>query len=518
MRSYLFLVLAAALGGCTTQLGVMTPATTGPGKGPINGWSYNLARLDYEIDIARTLTTCPGGADETVGFDFAATAVSAYGPGEEVIVDYTRLGNAWKTTSVSFENYPDGILKSVNAKATDQTAAGIKAGVDVAVGIAKLAIGTPAIAAAGVKEGPPTPQWTARAECTSLATNLTKVLKAAGDTRDQTAKTRDEAKATLDAFDADHPEADKSDAAKADRAKLATAQRTTAKAALEAEKALAKAKEPLTFHARPQLAFDGPTQAEAALGPAEAGPFFARMFQVRLSQPGQPDQVWPVLSSLSFPQAGTASQREIAKGAVDAVINPAAVQIDFRARRATPGALGVANAVACDPMATSSSCGILYRTLTPARLQICKLTRTVDCGGLLSGDGNILLRDEKNAPQLGGLRSLPLRNGPFEDNNLQATFREDSSIATLTYAKTSAEAVAALTSAGDVVKGLTDVDLYRRQAALRGPANATALAKARADLDDALAKEIQSSQALRDAQAKYDAATAAAAASSGGTP
>jgi len=510
---------ATLLAGCTTHLEAVAPpvATVGTHGPPVNGFSYNLARLDYALDITRTVTACPSAAAPEVGFEFEAAAGSTYGAGEEILIDYAHLANAWKTTSVTLDTYPSGILKSVNAQATDHSGEAVKSAVSLAVGVAKLAIGVPPITGtSGVATGQPGEPWAATLVCTQTGSDIVKVATAAGDAKDATAKARDQAKAALDAWDADHAGDTKpSEADKAERVKLATAARTTAKAAADAATGATKTRAAASFHARGPLDTRQGSTAEHPVTAADAGAFFAKVFAVKLTKPGQPDRHVPIRPGLTFstdpadPNALPADQAAAAKRRLDEVLTLAKVTSDFRSLRPTLATSGVAAARPCTNAKGSDPCGILYRPANPARLQVCKSTTEAACGALPAGHANILLRDEKNAPQLAGLRSLPLRNDAFEANSLVATFREDATLATVTYAKTATEGLGALSAANEVVGGLTTVDAYRRGAALRGPANAAARAKAQTELNDAITKEIEAQVKRREAEAKLKALDAA---------
>jgi len=421
------------------------------------------------------------------------------------------LANAWKTTSVSIETYPNGMLKSVNAQAADQTGAAVKAGVSLAVGVAKLVIGVPPVAAPGATSTAANPDvWTATIGCGKTGEDLVKVLETKADAKDKAAKDKDAAKAALDAWDADHAGDDKpADTVKAQRVVLATTLRTATKAASDAATSAAKAKADVSFHALSTLDTSKP-QHDHKVGASNGGALIAKMFEVRLVK-GKESKTIAIPASLLFPTDPDdpatlpADQSGAAQRALNEALANSVVTSDFSSLRPTLAASGVGTAATCSTAKGSELCGILYRAATPARLQFCKATRKEDCGTLPAGHDNVLLRDEKNAPQLGGLRSLPLRNDPGETNSLVATFREDATLATVAYVKSTAEGVALLGAANDVVGGVTTVDAYRRGKGQRATANDTAKAKAQADLDDAIAKAVDAEIKRREAEAKLKA-------------
>ncbi|MGT2515453.1 hypothetical protein ACVOMT_15605 [Sphingomonas panni] len=506
MRNTLTAGLAAlALSACTTQLSSLAPPA-GQGTEPVTGVSYRLARLDYTLTVTRTLARCPEPGKSPLEVEVAAVAVPTYGPSEEVMIDYAALANGWKTTSVALETFPNGVLKSVNAQVSDQTGPAVKAGVSSLVGIAKLALGVPGIPqgaaahAAAQGEG-----FRGILQCTDLAKTLLETLKTLDARRDATAKARDAAKAELDAFDADHAGSTLTDAAKAQRAALATKSRTAADAAKEAADASAKQRLQLSVQTTRTLATDAPGSSSLRPDATAGGALFAKLLQVLVTKDGVPvGPPMPVPASLDF---GSSTGTDVAaQGALRGLIDRATAQVDFRPTGSALAATVVASAAACGPGKGRSPCGVLYRSVTPARLQVCRYSeQLVECGTRPAGDPYVLIRDERNAPQLGGLRSLPLRNGPFETNSLVAVFREDSSLSTVAYAKPTAGGVAAIGALGDVVTGATEVDSFARGRNLRRQGNQTARSKAETDLATAQAAAIEAELKRREAQAKLDA-------------
>ena len=72
-------------------------------------------------------------------------------------------------------------------------------------------------------------------------------------------------------------------------------------------------------------------------------------------------------------------------------------------------------------------CGILYRTMAPARVHICRVDTQADvdpvkalCRAKMSDDPALLFAEDRSIPQLGQLASLPFRNGAFQNNTLTA--------------------------------------------------------------------------------------------------
>jgi len=497
-------LIALAAAGCTTHLRSVAPAA---GGAPITGWSYNLPSLSYDVAVRRTLTSCPTAATPDVGFDVVASATPTWVASEEVVVDYAGLANGLKTTTVAFENYPSGMLKSVNASAADQSAAAIKSAVGSVVGIAKLAIGVPPLpGAAGVAGGTPAaPKWTATVVCTPAAEKQVALLGAQKAAAEAVRRSADGAQAALAAFDADHAsDQDQAADVKKQRAALATSTREAAAKAKAADAALAKTFAGLTASSRFAHDYAAAFADGATLGATE-GDFISRMFQLRLvldrgGSLGAPSDE-PIPASLSYAPADVAKQSS-GQQAIATLIAASGVAVDFRRLGTPPAAAALNVATECG---TKRPCGVLYRAVAPARLQICRNVRVEACGTLAAGDANLVLRDDQNGPQFGALRSLGLRNDAFESNSLSATFREDGSVATMSYGKTTAGAVFALGALGDVVSGAASIDEYNRGGEMRALSAATARANARADLATARVKAAEAEKAAREAQANLDA-------------
>lgn len=134
-------------------------------------------------------------------------------------------------------------------------------------------------------------------------------------------------------------------------------------------------------------------------------------------------------------------------------------------------------------------CGILYRTPLPARLRICRylsdeqgIANPEQCNGLSGTDPAVLVTDERPIPQLGHLASLGLRNGPFTNNELSASFNEDGSLITMGYKKPRAEAVAVGETLNSALDAGTAIKLYSNARELRDLAQDKAVADAQVAL------------------------------------
>jgi len=496
--------IALILSGCTTQMTSTVPRSAADSRSPVSGVSYRLARLDYSAAITRTLTSCPGPG-KVLEIEVAAAVTPTYAPAEEFVIDYSTLANGWKTTNISFETYPNGVLKSVNAQVADQTGPAIKAGVESLVGIAKLVVGVP-----GLPVGAATGQLRGEGlrgalTCTSLARTYLTTFATTEQTRDAAASKRDIEKANLAAFDADHAGAPLAEAAKAARVILAKAARSADEAAKTAVEAHAKQRQLLSVHTDEPVPTDATGTKDLKPGPA-VGALYAKLFEVNFTVDGKPDgsPSLPVPAALVFSDGS--ARGSAAQNALKALIDRSTVTSTLQPISRSSGTPNVATASACGADSKLSPCGVLYRSATPVRLQLCRYSeKLTPCDTRPAGDPLVLVRDERNGPQLGGLRSLPLKNGPGETNSLVAVFREDSTLWTVIYAKPTAAGVVALGSLGDVVNGFAQVDTFNRGRGLRRTSNKTILAKAKADLATAQAAAYDAEIKRREAEAKVEA-------------
>lgn len=144
--SSLLATVCVAASGCTTHLQSHRP----PSAGIVHGVVYNLPEVHYDIEIKRTLTQCPEFPDKKhpvpmgqVQFQIGATATARTVPGPEIVIDYEELASVTKTTDFALERYPNGVLKSVNAKVDDRTADVAAQAFKAFVSAGKIAIGVP---------------------------------------------------------------------------------------------------------------------------------------------------------------------------------------------------------------------------------------------------------------------------------------------------------------------------------------------------------------------------------------
>ena len=118
----IFLVMSACVGSLrTTPDSVRTEAL----DQAIEGATYSLPRLDYEVTVTRYLSSCPGelveGKPSRLDFALDAKATGSYQRGESYRVDFSKIGGIARTGKFSIENHENGTLKSIGASGEDQT-------------------------------------------------------------------------------------------------------------------------------------------------------------------------------------------------------------------------------------------------------------------------------------------------------------------------------------------------------------------------------------------------------------
>lgn len=168
MRTAAAGLVLVALSGCTslsvTQPGNPVPSATRLPAGLI----YHTPAALITASIAVTIKDCP--ADEKalaalhgyarsapppikeVEFSVSGDLTTEIVPDRPIMIDYRKLATFLKTSSVAIERYPSGTLKSVNASIEDQSAEALGDVVAVAGSVALLATG--AAPAAGLVAAP----------------------------------------------------------------------------------------------------------------------------------------------------------------------------------------------------------------------------------------------------------------------------------------------------------------------------------------------------------------------------
>ncbi|MBB4097470.1 hypothetical protein [Sphingomonas kyeonggiensis] len=513
----LLLALGAANGGCTTQLQGVVPTADGtlPAKGNESGvpsgYSYQLPDLSYTILVTRTISKCPqvdaknfAATNDSAVVDTRAIVTGALHPGTPVIIDYLKMGSAMKTTAFDAGNHDSGMIKSVNASIEDHSAAVITEGTKAVFNVAKLAmtLSNPVT----LTSGNTTIDTKPRILCTEEA--AAERVIADNAKAELTQKTKDLA-AALVALDAATKAADKAakPAAPAPAATLAagtpapaapSAAATAAADDLEkkknavdaATKAQAAAQEAYDVRLKPL------TAAQVIRWTPRAGsqPAIAKVVRrdstATLIEHGlqlvYPDPAAPTKLKINGINADLDAVGDSATYAsniadlIDTMTVVASFTIpDGAWPKLTP-------ATAC-PSGAKRGCGILYRTIARGSLRVCKTVLVADCDALADNDNALLARDDRVVPQAGMLVSLPLVNGAFVNNTLKASFREDSTLATMTYTSPKAAAEEGLKALNDALGSGQAFAEYRRDEPTAAAGRETALINALAGKEKAIA-------------------------------
>lgn len=142
--------------------------------------------------------------------------------------------------------------------------------------------------------------------------------------------------------------------------------------------------------------------------------------------------------------------------------------------------------------------GVYYRQPLRGVLVVCKKAQcTNDAGLLTAGPDSILLNTPADVPQLGALAVLPLKNVPFQNNTISASFAESGALTKVTYKSNAAAAKAAEVFEASADTVLKFKDAKRKQ-------ESTKLDSSAAELDSQK-KLVEAQLALEKAQADLDA-------------
>ena len=164
MKKALILVCAASALTACTSLQTKYESDSSRRDDGLKGMSYSLPRTDYQVAVTWMLSECPN-IDLDLGevkkttiavhrrlLSATATATPQVTAGERFIVDYEKLQSWVKTTSFSIETHPNGVLKSINAAADDQSGEILQAAVETAITLLPLAGAAPPVGAAPQRE------------------------------------------------------------------------------------------------------------------------------------------------------------------------------------------------------------------------------------------------------------------------------------------------------------------------------------------------------------------------------
>ena len=497
-RSSLFTVTAAALlASACTHLDTTPDYSTDQFNQPVTGIPYALPALRYKLGITSRVASCSTlvqlGTQAFSDGNFAlATKIvptATYVPGERYLADYDALTSPFKTTSFTIENYPSGVLKSVNASAEDQSGPLIKDVVSIGLSIAGMAggvgpiglLGTAALTEGAGKAGidakianllkeSPTGAIMCRSTTADDVANFAKAAdaaeKAAASLESATKEVatwttvnasrranRDDLMALKKALDCQAAAQDVFDAAK---------------------EALDKAKAKVTLSAEtwwPKSVVQSPTRAKDVTQPALPDERDVQVLADKLELRAIPivtkDHFANWWGKLSPDQRGdfiayyervathygvsVASGFEVTLASDPIVCGEGSALIDCLARKLT--VQGTLELLDRPPGAVKRPAiqqggrlpGILIRTAQKANFTLCPIA-TPKCGR----KEQIAYEAGVSAPQFGQLRLLPFKNRMFEAAALTLALREDGSLEKFAYNRTKAiagEAAAALKDA-----------------------------------------------------------------------
>jgi hypothetical protein len=486
------LVCLMATTACTTTMNAGKP----PASGVASGFTYQLPIVTYSLEIARELRSCPTAGDQGgVQFSVTAKAVASAGPGETVLIDYASLANYLKTTDISFENHPNGLLKSVNAQVDDRTAAVVKAGVDAAVAIGKLAIDLGSSSAFTESTQKARPSFVS---CTPSAATALAGLPALKDGVTEAAKKQKAAQEEYDSFATANPTPPDAGTA-VELEKRAAALRVAKAGSVEANGKLAKALASITLVTRLNYApgstpvelalpdsLDGDAKLESVMGITVRDADPKKSIFVPLSRDAAPDVARAVIPAKVDPLS------EEEKKALVGLTNPLKkADVVIVAKPLVTASAPLTEGAAC----AGGECGIIYRTPAPARMQICVRSEKEDgapnhdvCWARLKSEPGVIFSDERGIPQLGTLASLPLKNRTFESNHLTAEFSADGVLTKFGYKKPIAGGEAMANSARDAAVGISTLVQYDRESDLRALQSDKALSDAEFAAREARAK------------------------------
>ncbi|HEX8309220.1 MAG TPA: hypothetical protein VF645_12465 [Allosphingosinicella sp.] len=476
-------LVALTLGGCvgkleTTPYRERTP-TLG---GALRGVSYSLPKLQYEIELTRSLTECPGsvGSDRkptSLKFGFEVDGTARYVPGEAYTVNYDRLAGLLRTSDFDIKYWPNGTLKSLGAGAEDHSA-------EVVGDLVKTGLSIASFGGGG-----------ATAAAIARATNYMNMTRLDGNARHFALG------CTQEAIDLLKAQADLSDDLKVQTEALATyveqAERILARAAVRlksdddrkalialfdkidaAEDRIEEDKEKLDEIA------EGLSVTDTVLWNSNMDNVADQSVAYPLSAK-QRAKLARLLTRIEVAPPAAGDEAELARRALtpecfEANANPekcVARHLDLKT-----GIAMASHLPGCDhPDAKKPECidearptfrrdtalrdsinrryrdardlkpdsGLFVREPMRAQLLFCRIARDEGTKGCHAANDEGKM-DEAYFPQLGQLRYLPLRVGPFQARKMSIALAEDGRIESFTYANTKAAAAGFAAMTADV--------------------------------------------------------------------
>jgi hypothetical protein len=452
------------LAACQTQLQSRPDGfgayTVSPNKSAVRiGVDYGLPMLQFQLIVERRIVKCVEKDGVTnIKLMTKAVAEPQYIVGERFVIDYEKLSAWTKVGKFELQTFDNGVIKSLNAEAEDQTASVIADVVKSGISILSLKSGVPPSPAA-LKTPPEDPELYS---CTAETLGILKAI--------------DENTNALETITQSVTEAS-DEMARIERAAIL---RTITRKEREQYAQLSlKLKEQSAKLANVQ---DAQTALIARISTKE-----------ELYWPRRPDE--RDLDAAPSPKGKASLLGAFKKGDLGVPLNTIEKSLQLKgvlteayAERREPNCGDKSSCNNNGPMQSNVE-GLIYRSPLAARLIICQVSDNASC--TTDAASNIVLSTGVLAPQLGTLRVLPFTNGVFQSNALKVTFRENGGVAALNYDEKVARAKQL---SGAVSAGLEQVLSFRdaRQAFSEkkaADAKAAESDKAKATLD-ALDNEI----------------------------
>ena len=421
-------------------------------------------------------------------------------------IDYFGMQDVMKGTDYAVETYPNGILKSVNVTIDDQTGAVIQGVLSGATKLAAAAGGFPlpaatAHAAPAGKAIEPFADWkmaeAAKRPLCNADVQLKLMQRAALTARVEenadAALTTEKAIAKLVEAEAKAQEAQDKLDAQLKEIEKADPKRPKLEAALKLAQAELKRASNATHEAKQAQSDtnDGFAKAAAKLDAVKKSLTQTKITTVS-PEPGVPNyallgreearKAWlDPRAQVSCPPAAAGCYQlpQTVFDSIDAaLVGRAAVYPFMQASVAKPSTL---------------ENGIWYRQPLKSNLYVCTKDDCIVNNRFAAEPDRVVLAAPVDVPQFGPLAFLPLKNGPFQNNNLTASFAESGALTKLTY-KTNAQAA----KAAEVFDASADTILKFRSAKQN-----QAAAKLNADVS-----ELEARKKLVDAQLAFEKAQA----------
>ena len=406
-----------------------------------------------------------------------AAPLVSHDPDQVYVIKYQEMEHVFKRTDYSVDTYPNGTLKSINVTLEDQTGDVI---LGVLNGTAKLAAASSGFPisfaesqSAAVSDEAPMgfAKWRRdvserNSPCNavtrlklvqrnSLAGQVEKNAEAALELEKANAKSLDalaKATATRDEKRAEVDELEEGDAKKP----AATAELKVAAAELKtAQKAADEAKSAY------ELALEGAGKVASKFAAIRKELTQTRVTTVRpeagVTVPFELDGVEE--AGLSWLKSETVA--ELCKDANKCV---AGMPSEFQSKLRAVASIYPSFSKAGKSEFTGTS-GVTYRQPVKTTLFVCKEVSCLDekKGSPTNTQAHTLLAAAVDIPQLGVRASLPLKNGPFQNNTISASFAENGALIKLAYKSNAAAAKAAEVFEASADTVLTYTEAKRKQ-------------------------------------------------------